>query len=365
MKRRLFALVLALCLTAMLSGCESVDDVEAAIDEIGTVTMESGSKIDSAKLKYDALSESSQAEVENADVLMDAIAEYDRLTAAVDTFIDAVGEIGFVTLDSGAAIDYAWESYEALYADDLTGYVKEYAAVLQQSEDGYGVLYTEDAYATAEEFSGWGDHRSADATLYAAVSRFPDAPDTPKCKDLGATCVSEMAHTDYLNGNLESAMDRLIYCEDIYGTNARYDEVRNLVEIALTQKRPNNGYVFRNSVGSAYGKFTVNASDSDACVKLELEGDPEKLILFYVRAGESATVYVPDGCYIVKYTTGEYWFGEESMFGQYGTFSQADDIFAFSTKQEGNTVYYDAITITLYSVVDGTLQVTDIPAGDF
>ena len=135
MKRRLFALVLALCLTAMLSGCESVDDVEAAIDEIGTVTMESGSKIDSAKLKYDALSESSQAEVENADVLMDAIAEYDRLTAAVDTFIDAVGEIGFVTLDSGAAIDYAWESYEALYADNLTGYVEEYAAVLQQSED--------------------------------------------------------------------------------------------------------------------------------------------------------------------------------------------------------------------------------------
>ena len=46
MKRRLYTLILALCLLLTLTACSSVEDVEAAIDAIGTVTMESGDDIE-------------------------------------------------------------------------------------------------------------------------------------------------------------------------------------------------------------------------------------------------------------------------------------------------------------------------------
>ena len=88
-------------------------------------------------------------------------------------------------------------------------------------------------------------------------------------------------------------------------------------------------------------------------------------MLFYVRAGDTYTVYVPDGSYVVKYTTGEYWFGLDSLFGRNATFTQADDIFTFETTTSGGYIYYDSITITLYTVVDGNLETNDISADEF
>ena len=69
-------LLMALCLVFSLTACSSVEDVEAAIDQIGTVTIESGSKIETARMQYEALSSSAQAKVRNADVLIAAIDEY-------------------------------------------------------------------------------------------------------------------------------------------------------------------------------------------------------------------------------------------------------------------------------------------------
>lgn len=365
MKRRLFAMILALCLVLALAGCSSAEDVEAAIREIGTVTLESGNDIEIAELMYDSLSASAKDKVSNAQVLWDAIDEFDRLNAAVDKAVDAINDIGFVDLDSWDDIDHARKAYDALIADNLTGYVTEYAAVLIQSEDSFGTMYTEDAYATAKEFYQWGDYRSADATLRDAVTRFPNAELTPKCKELGVNSVAELANTHYISGDLESAMTYLLHGEEIYGTNGRYDEVRNSVEVALAVRRPANGTVFSNSVGSDYCKFTVFASDSDACVKLVLKDNPKNYVMFYVRSGENATVYVPGGTYLVKYVTGPYWFNEVSMFGEWGTYAQADGDFTLNIRRDGGYVYYDAITLTLYSVVDGDVGVMELPSGDF
>lgn len=365
MKRRLFALMLAICLVFSLTGCDSVEDVEAAIAEIGTVTLESGDAIKTAKLKYDGLSSAEQEKVSNADELLAAEAEYERLNAAVDTAINAINAIGFVDLESGDAIALARQAYDALSADGLTEYVAAYASVLEQAEASYGMLYVENAYTQASDMYSWGDYVNAEATLSDAVIRFPNDSQIPACKELGAACLAKIAKAHYINGDLESAMNALWYCEAAYVTTEETEAVLQSVESALTQKRPVNGIVFRNSVGSAYGKFTVNASDTDACVKLELMSNPDKYILFYVRAGENATVYVPDGSYTVKYTTGQYWFGTESMFGQNASFSRADDIFTFETTQNGSYIYYDSITITLYTVVDGSLETEEISAEEF
>lgn len=366
MRRRLFALMLALCLLLSLTGCGSVADVEAAIDAIGTVTLESEEAVQAAKLQYDALPAAQKEKVSNADVLHAAVAELNRLQAAVDTAINAINAIGFVDLNSGDAIALARQAYDALESDGLTGYVSEYAAVLLDAERSYAMMYVDNAYTQAVHMFDLGDYTNAEVTLADAVSRFPDAPKTPDCRKLAADCVARIAKDLFNHNDLENAYYTLVDGEALYGATDETQTVLKNVVSTLTQRRPAN-VVLRTSLSSSgnYGQFTVNASDYDACLKLESVKDPDKYTLFYVRAGETFTVYVPDGSYIVKYTTGDYWFGSDSMFGRNASYSQADDIFTFETTSDGGYIYYDSITITLYSVVDGNLETEDISADDF
>lgn len=364
MKRRLFALVLALCMAACLTGCNSADSVEEAIAAIGPVTMESGEAIQAAKLKYDSLTQSQKDQVENADVLEAAVAEYDRITAAVETAKNAINAIGFVDLGSGDAIALARLAYDALAADALTGYVDDYAPVLFQAEESYAMLYVDDAYADATAMFDLGDYRNAEVTMADAVTRFPGAPRIADCLELGSRCVAEIARDLYNHTDLENAYYTLVDGEAIYGASEQTRTVMANVTAALTARRPGNS-VLKTSLGNDRSQFTVNASDFDACIKLESLKDPNKYLLFYVRAGETFTVYVPDGSYVVKYTTGDYWFGLDSMFGRDASFTQADDVFTFETTTSGGYIYYDSITITLYTVVDGNLQTEDISADEF
>lgn len=362
MKKRFIAMMLVLCLALSLAGCSSVEDVEAAIDRIGAVTYESGAKIESARDQYEALSASSRKKVRNADILMDAIDEYDRLVKAVDTAIDAINAIGFVDLGSGYAIDNARAAYDALAADKLTDYAAEYAAVLESAEESFGMLYVADAYVKANDLYMRGDYRSAHVTMYDAVSRFPNAPKIPECKELGLNSASELAFEHYVSGDMENAMNYLLEAEPVYGTNDRYDEVRNSVEVAVAARRPTNGTVFSNSIGSDYCMVTIYASDTDACVKLQVENEPKKFAMFYVRANEDFTLYVPSGKYVIKYVTGPYWFNDVSMFGKWGSYAQADGVFPLDIRNDGT---YDGLSLTLYSVVDGNTDVVELPSDSF
>lgn len=364
MKRKLLAMILALCLILSLTACNSVDEVEAAIDAIGTVTMESGDAIQSAKLQYDSLSQSQKEQVENADVLHAAVAEYARLTAALDTAVSAINAIGFVDLNSGDAIALARMAYDALEADGLTDYAADYAPVLIQAEESYAMMYVEKAYKDATSMYDLGDYANAEVTLADAVSRFPNAPKTPQCQELAASCVAKIAKDMYNHNDVENAYYTLVDGEALYGATDETQAVLTNVIAALTSRRPVNT-VLKTSLVSGKGQFTVNASDFDACIKLESVKDASKYMLFFVRAGETYTVYVPDGSYVVKYTTGEYWFGLDSLFGRNASFTQADDIFTFETTTSGGYIYYDSITITLYTVVDGNLETNDIPADEF
>lgn len=364
MKKRLFALFLALCLMVSLAACNSTEDVEAAIAAIGTVTMESGDAIQNAKLQYDSLSEAQKEKVSNADVLHAAVAEFARLNAAVDTARSAINAIGFVDLTSGEAIALARMAYDALEADGLTGYVEEYASVLFQAEETYAMMYVEDAYKSATSMFNLGDYTNAEATLADAVSRYPNAPRIPDCKTLAADCIARLAKDLFNRNDLEHAFYTLEDGIALYGSTEETETVLTNVTAALSARRPLNT-VLKTALVSGNGKLTVNAGDFDACIKLESTKDPSKYMLFYVRANETSTIYVPDGSYVIKYTTGTHWFGLDAMFGRDASFTKADDIFTFETTTSGGYNYYDSITITLYTVVDGNLQTQDIPADEF
>lgn len=93
----------------------AVKTVEALIDAIGTVTVDSGDLIKAARAAYDSLSAADKKKVTNLDTLEDAEEEYDELTV-VKNVIDLIDAIGTVTINSETRIAKARLAYNSLTA---------------------------------------------------------------------------------------------------------------------------------------------------------------------------------------------------------------------------------------------------------
>lgn len=95
---------------------EKAAEVDAAIEAIGTVTLDSEAVISSARSAYDALDAETQGYVNNLAALEAAeVALSDLRVANVEALINAIGT---VTLNSGEKIDAAQAAYDALSAAD-------------------------------------------------------------------------------------------------------------------------------------------------------------------------------------------------------------------------------------------------------
>lgn len=88
-------------------------EVSAAIASIGEVTLDKEAVIQSAQAKYDALSDKQKALVTDHDALVRAAETYVNLVAA-QSVIDMINQIGTVTKDSGNAVRGAITAYNAL-----------------------------------------------------------------------------------------------------------------------------------------------------------------------------------------------------------------------------------------------------------
>ena len=97
-----------------------IKSVEALIDAIGTVTLDSKSAIDEARKAYDKLTAEQQAKVSNYAALTAAETTYAKLVQdkadqdAADAVIAKIDAIDTVTLDSKSAIDEARKAYDGL-----------------------------------------------------------------------------------------------------------------------------------------------------------------------------------------------------------------------------------------------------------
>ena len=86
-----------------------IASIEDAINDIGTVSLNSGAKITNAREKYDQAEPAAREKVSNLDILTSAEAEFEHLT--VDSIIAAIDEIGTVTLDSKSKIESVRKKY--------------------------------------------------------------------------------------------------------------------------------------------------------------------------------------------------------------------------------------------------------------
>ena len=127
-----------------------IKSVEALIDAIGTVTLDSKSAIDEARAAYDKLTAAQQARVSNYATLTAAETTYAKLVQdkadqdAADAVIAKIDAIGTVTLDSKSAIDEARAAYDKLTAAQqarvsnyatLTAAETTYAKLVQDKTD--------------------------------------------------------------------------------------------------------------------------------------------------------------------------------------------------------------------------------------
>ena len=126
-----------------------IKSVEALIDAIGTVTLDSKSAIDEARKAYDKLTAAQQAKVSNYTALTAAETAYAKLVQdkadqdAADAVIAKIDAIGTVTLKSKKAIDAARKAYDKLTAAQQAR-VSNYAA-LTAAEATYAKLVQDKA----------------------------------------------------------------------------------------------------------------------------------------------------------------------------------------------------------------------------
>ena len=126
-----------------------IKSVEALIDAIGTVTLDSKSAIDEARAAYDKLTAAQQARVSNYATLTAAETTYAKLVQdkadqdAADAVIAKIDAIGTVTLKSKKAIDAARKAYDKLTAAQQAR-VSNYAA-LTAAETTYAKLVQDKA----------------------------------------------------------------------------------------------------------------------------------------------------------------------------------------------------------------------------
>ena len=159
----------------LLNDENAAKNVIDLINDIGTVTTDSKTKIDAAREAYSKLTEAQKNLVTNYQTLEKAEADYAKLVAdkadqdAADAVIDLINGIGTVTKDSKAKIDAAREAY-----DKLTEIQKKLVLnyqVLEKAEEDYAKLTepnpptppSRNTYTLTFDTNGGSDLKSVDA----------------------------------------------------------------------------------------------------------------------------------------------------------------------------------------------------------
>jgi len=136
------------------------------------------------------------------------------------------------------------------------------------------------------------------------------------------------------------------------------EKILNLKELPV----PSNGVIKKYIKKRSIAPFKINASNySNFFVKLIDTGTRKLVLAMFVRKGSVYKTRVPLGSYVLKYASGNKWYGEKNFFGSDTGFFETNDIFEFT--RHGNKV--SGYTVTLYEVPNGNLSTVQINKADF
>lgn len=123
------------------------------------------------------------------------------------------------------------------------------------------------------------------------------------------------------------------------------------------QARPASGSVALNTAAGekAVAKITVHAANKNCVVRLKTIAGTT-VLSFFVRANETATVWVPPRTLYAYFAQGDSWYGWKQLFANDATYSKDPTPTDFSNY---------SIEYTLYTVPNGNLTMTTIDEDDF
>ena len=150
-----------------------------------------------------------------------------------------------------------------------------------------------------------------------------------------------------------------------YADSEENRQLQEALEKKLEALRPSNGEVLEKTLTWGYGELSVTAGTHDICYKLVSKTDPEMLVLVYVRAGESKSVKVKNGEYLIYYTSGEHWFGDDVGFGSDASYLKYTGTLNYSTHTEGSYIYYTVYELELYTDTTGNFATASCTANEF
>jgi len=131
---------------------------------------------------------------------------------------------------------------------------------------------------------------------------------------------------------------------------------------ALERSLPPNGEVRTFTQQEQVAPFEIQSPwGTNFLLKLADAASGEPVLTIFVRGGETVKVKVPLGTYVVKYASGDMWYGYEQLFGEKTSYSKASQRFTFDRFGNQTTGY----TLTLYQVLNGNLHTENIQPQEF
>jgi len=128
------------------------------------------------------------------------------------------------------------------------------------------------------------------------------------------------------------------------------------------QSLPRNGAIRNHTSANGVAPLEIKTSPgSHYLVKLEDVSSKQNVMDVFVHGGNTVEIEVPLGSYLIKYASGEIWYGYQYYFGPETSYNKADQIFHFRVEGRQESGY----TITLYRVSDGNLSITRIDPAEF
>lgn len=319
--------------------------VENAIESIGKVTLDSDEAIAHAEELYEALSNTQRENVDNSGDMFSARKSHDKMVSVVQKAMDAIDAIGTVTLQSGNQVTAAREAVNVLVkleistGADLQSALGNRMTVLADAEDAYEALYVEYLYEKAVKLYDSKDYSGARAAFLDLAAQYPKSKEAPMAKEQAFFCNLNLAEAAHNKGDQYTAMKLLKEDSDFSDMEA-YKTLMDKITKKLTATRPLNGAKMSDLIAWGWCELRVTAADADMCVRIVSRENKDKVTMFYIRKGETASAKLENGSYDVYYTTGQYWFDKTLGFGDTATYGKITGQLSLNSWISGNMVYY-------------------------
>ena len=160
---------------------------------------------------------------------------------------------------------------------------------------------------------------------------------------------------ELLTGNPESytsSLSGFAYSSEYESLHAKAEKLPE----AAAQALPKNGKLSGENKGTQV-VFKLSNTSEPTYVQMRSASTDAVAVSLFVLPGKQVNVRVPEGSYRLLYCSGPYWYGEEALFGDLGSYSRSDE-----TEILGKQYTH---TFTLETVDNGEIPVHTASPDDF